>query len=568
MSNVDEVKAVVEKAALENAIKFEGKANPKALVGKVMGQFAEYRTKRDEAVFLVNEIVDTINALSLAEQKAKLDSLGGATAKKAKPSNTELKELTNAVPGNVVMRFAPSPSGPMHIGHAITGGLSSLYVKKYGGKFIFRIEDTNADNIDPTAYDMLVRDAKWIFGNVDEVVIQSDRLPIYYEYAERLIKKGVLYIDTTDPEEFREYVSRKEDVPDKALSAEEHMARWSNMLNGTIKKGDAVVRIKSDMAHPNPAMRDFPLFRINETPHPKQGTKYRVWPLMNFSVFVDDYTFGLTHIIRAKDHTDNAKRQELLFEAIGAKPPVSYFTGRYKFEGIELSSSKTRALIEDGTYDDWNDIRIPFLEPLRRRGYHPMSLLTFAQEIGLSKVDKKMEAADFFAKLDSNNKNIIDSTTKRLFFVENPHELEVSGLNKNAELDLLPEGNPKNITGGRKFSIADSVLIEKADFANILTGVVTRLADLCNVVDSAKTADDSYDSFKSIQNKGKIIHWLPTTGNVDVTIRLADNSVKKGVAEIRVSELEIGEVIQFERFGFCRLDSIEENVYNFWFGHK
>jgi len=132
----------------------------------------------------------------------------------------------------------------------------------------------------------------------------------------------------------------------------------------------------------------------------------------------------------------------------------------------------------------------------------------------------------------------------------------------------LPEGNPKNITGGRKFSIADSVLIEKADFANILTGVVTRLADLCNVVDSAKTADDSYDSFKSIQNKGKIIHWLPTTGNVDVTIRLADNSVKKGVAEIRVSELEIGEVIQFERFGFCRLDSIEENVYNFWFGHK
>jgi len=83
------------------------------------------------------------------------------------------------------MRFAPSPSGPMHIGHAITGGMTALYVKKYGGKFILRIEDTNSDNIDIEAYDMLPEDAEWIFGNVTEVWIQSDRMEVYYSYAKK-----------------------------------------------------------------------------------------------------------------------------------------------------------------------------------------------------------------------------------------------------------------------------------------------------------------------------------------------------------------------------------------------
>ncbi len=556
----------ITQAALLNAQKYEGKANPKALVGAVMGTFPEFRQKQQEAVALIDKIVQEVNALSLEEQEQKLQELGAPTPNTKSKKDGELKEMEGAKAGNVVMRFAPSPSGPMHIGHAITGGLSSLYVKKYGGKFILRIEDTNSDNIDPIAYEALVRDANWIFGNVDEVIIQSDRLAVYYEYAEKLFKSGHLYVDTTPGDEFKAFVARKEDVPDKHLPVAEQLARWNKMLNGEYNQGEAVVRIKSDMAHPNPAMRDFPLFRINETPHPRQGSKYRVWPLMNFSVFVDDYCFGLTHIIRAKDHADNAKRQELLYHAIGAKPPVSYFTGRYKFEGIEISCSKTKARILAGEFEGWNDIRIPFLEPLRRRGYQPESLLAFSKEIGLSKVDKVMEAKDFFAKLDAFNKDVIDAKTKRFFCVMDPVELQLE-LTTTVTLDL----HPQHMSGGREFSVQGTVIIEKADHEKLAP--ITRLSDLANI-QNGQVVSRTYDEFKQAQQtqsiQGKIIHWLNPEQTVPITIRMPDNTILSGVAEDNITtHVNIGDVIQFERFGFCRLDKKDtDGTYVFWFGHK
>jgi glutamyl-tRNA synthetase len=564
-STDDTLHTIIRQSALENALKYDGKTQSKSLLGKILGLYPQFRADQKAALEIIQPIVDEVNALSLEEQKKQLEQIQKEDPNQSQntrkvQNKDELKELDGAKEGNIVMRFAPSPSGPMHIGHAITGGLSSLYVKKYGGKFILRIEDTNADNIDPEAFDMIVRDANWIFGNVDEVIIQSERIPIYYEFAEKLILSGHLYIDTTTPEEFKTYVEEQKDVPDKSLSPQEHILRWNKMLSGEYKEGEAVVRMKSDMAHPNPAMRDFPLLRINETSHPKQGTKYRVWPLMNFSVFVDDYCFGMTHIIRAKDHADNAKRQELLYHAIGSKPPVSYFTGRYKFEGIEISCSKTKARIKAGEFSGWSDIRIPFLEPLRRRGYHPNALLAFSKEIGLSKVDKTMQATDFFKKLDALNKDVIDNETKRFFFIEFPVELPVA-INEQIELDL----HPTNQKGGRKFNVQNIVLIEKED-AHALTPI-TRLADLANI-QNGKIISRTYDEFKA--TKGKIIHWLCPNQTTPVTILMPDNQLKAGIAEKNIIEhIKVGDVLQFERFGFCRLDSIAENgTYNFWFGHK
>lgn len=564
-SDLEEVKSVIRKAALANAVKYEGKANPKAMTGVVMGQFPEYRQKMGEAMKLINSVVGDVNSMSLSEQESELADLGGVEKKEGPKDG--LKELTDAKQGNVVMRFAPSPSGPMHIGHAITGGLSSLYVKKYAGKFILRIEDTNADNIDPDAYEFLKRDAKWIFGNVDEYVIQSERMDIYYDYAEKLLASGHLYVDTTDPEEFRGFVERKEDVPDKALPVEEHLSRWKQMLSGEIEAGKAVVRMRSDMTHKNPAMRDFPLFRINETTHPHVGDKYRVWPLMNFSVFVDDYTMGMTHVIRGKDHADNAKRQELLFSAVGAKPPVSYFIGRYKFEDMQISCSKTREAIYDGKYSGWDDIRVPFLEPLRRRGYQPEALLSFSKSMGLSKVDKTITREDFFSLLDSHNKDIIDPVAKRFYFVADPVEVDIPGLVCDVEIDLHPTAQK----GGRKFSVDQKVLVEKEDAKAITSDsdAVIRLMDLANLQDGKPAEDHSYEFYKGADSRGAIMHWLIPEDTVKVSVLMPNCVELHGLGESGISNLSVGDVVQFERFGFCRLDSISDNgTYKFWFGHK
>ena len=122
-------------------------------------------------------------------------------------------------------------------------------------------------------------------------------------------------------------------------------------------------------------MRDFPLFRINEAEHPRKGKDYRVWPLMNFAVAIDDLTLGITHSIRAKEHADNEKRQRSIFQALKKEAPEALFVGRINFEGFPVSCSKTAAKIEEGIYTGWDDIRIPFIPALKRKGYQPEAFI-------------------------------------------------------------------------------------------------------------------------------------------------------------------------------------------------
>jgi glutamyl-tRNA synthetase len=187
------------------------------------------------------------------------------------------------------------------------------------------------------------------------------------------------------------------------------MKRWKKMLDKSdkgFKQGEAVLRFKSNMKHKNPAMRDFPLARINTTKHPLQGTKYKVWPLMNLAVTVDDIETKMTHIIRGKDHRDNAERQKMMYEAlgIGKKFPWTGFLGRIHFKGMELSTREFRKGIEEGKYTGWDDPRLPTLLALKKQGCKPMAFWRFAERIGISENDKTFDKKEFFQLLDYFNR--------------------------------------------------------------------------------------------------------------------------------------------------------------------
>ena len=558
--------------ALENAHKFKGRANPGALVGRILAQEPSWRSKTKELSEMIETIVSEVNRLSPKEQQAQLKKLGSLSSSTPKSAQKKgLKDLDDVNKDKgVVMRFAPSPSGPMHIGHAMTGGITSLYVRRYGGTYILRIEDTNSDNIYEPAYTLLPEDADWLFGNVSEVWIQSDRLKIYYSYIEKLIKKGFAYVCCCDPDQFRERVAQKKECSCRVNSIEENQVRWKKMLNKAsgYSAGQAVLRFKSDMKHKNPAMRDFPLARINDSPHPRQGTKYRVWPLMNLSVFVDDVEAGMTHIIRGKDHADNAKRQEMMYKALDLPIPRCYFQGRIHFEGIEVSCSKTRQKIERGIYNGWDDIRLPFIKALRRRGYQPGAFLRFAEEVGLSQNDKKVDAEEFFKSINSFNKDIIEPQAKRFFFIRDPKEIIVTGSpHRKVELDLHPEHKK----GGRLFNTTGCFLIEHQDYESISEGEVFRLMDCLNVMrtkqDVFEYTTGGYEEFKNLGKK--IIHWLAYDSTLkDTEIFMPDGTILLGKSESNIAMLKLGEVIQFERFGFCRLDEIDKGIYRFWFAHR
>ena len=387
--------------ALKNAIAHEGKA----MQGPVISSLFIEGLKKDEVgkyAKQISEIIFKINSLNQEQQKKEFEKLEKEVSERE--THEGLDELPDSGKG-VAMRFRPAPSGPLHLGHIISNMASSLYVKKYGGKFYVIIDDTDPKTALASAYKDIPRDCDWIFGNVSEYLTASDRISLYYKYAEKLIEKKSAYICTCPQEKFKKFVEEKKDCPCRKLTLKQNMERWNKMLDKKgYKEGEAVLRFKSSMKNKNPAMRDFPLARIDETKHPRQGNKYRVWPLMNLAVAVDDIELKMTHIIRGKDHRDNAERQKMIFKVFRKKFPWVFFIGRFKFTDLVMSKRKLTAAIKSGEFSGEEDERIPTMASLRKREYKPEVFAKFIEQRGLSEVDKVMDSKEFFQLLDNFRK--------------------------------------------------------------------------------------------------------------------------------------------------------------------
>ncbi len=566
-----EIKQIAKKYALQNAVKFNGKATLGNVIGKVLSEKPGYKQEIKQIQIIVNAAVAEINALSLDQQKVQFALFAPELAEeKPKEEKRGLKDIPLHSSGEIsTFRFAPSPSGPLHIGHAYIISLNYLYSKKMKGKFILRIEDTNPENIYPDAYELIQEDAQWLTkNNVHTVIVQSDRMELYYSYAIQLLQDGHAYVCLCDAEEFRKMIQEKQACPCRNNNAEENLHRWNSMIT-SYKQGEAVVRFKTAIDHKNPAMRDFPILRINESAHPRQGLKYKIWPLMNFAVAIDDMDLGVTHTLRGKDHADNAKRQEFIHTALAVDTPIAISVGRINFTGtdVEVSCSKTRALIESGTFEGWQDIRLPFVGALKRRGYQPEAFQKYAMEIGLSTTDKTVDMSEFFKTVNAFNKEIIDPIAKRFFFVQSPVVVSIEGApKKHVTLDLHPTSHK----GGRTFETQTQFYLSQEDVDSFADNELYRLMDCINFVKENGNYTFISEDYESYKQKGKkIIHWLPVNDDlVTVELRMPDNTLVTGVGETAIAELEIGAIVQFERVGFCRLDEIDGNTYRFWYGHR
>ena len=388
--------------ALKNALSHEGKAQQGAVLSSLFHEGLK-KSEVQKYIKIISEIVKNVNSLNIERQEREFEKLQDETSERK--GREGLEELPDAKKGKVIMRISPAPSGPMHIGNAMVASMNYVYVKKYLGILYVRIEDTNPDNIYGQAYKMIEEDSKWLFNNEAKIMIQSERMKIYYKYAEKLLKKNAVYVCTCSSEEFEKHVNGMKNCPCRILDSKENILRWKKMLDKKgYKQGEAVLRFKSDMKNSNPAFRDFPLARINLTQHPLQKNKYRVWPLMNLAVTVDDIETKITHIIRGKDHRDNAERQKMIYEVLGKKYPWSKFLGRFKLRDAELSKTKIRRAIEEKKYSGWDDPRLPTISALRKKGYKPSAFWKFAEQMGLSESDKVMDGKEFFLLLDNFNK--------------------------------------------------------------------------------------------------------------------------------------------------------------------
>ncbi|MFX0009861.1 MAG: glutamate--tRNA ligase family protein, partial [Candidatus Hermodarchaeota archaeon] len=422
--DIDEIKELIWLFGLTNAVKFGGKPNLKAIMGKLMSEKPELRTRISEIKPLLDEIGGEISILTMQEQKNRLLELDPNAFEKKDTSITqkELPELPNIHNyEKIIMRLAPYPSGALHIGNARMVILNSEYVKRYGGELVLFFDDTigspksmrnspKAKYVLPDAYKLIEDGLKWLNVEFSKTYYKSERLEIYYEYCEKLIEDNMAYVCFCSAGDFRDkYKKQKKDCPHRNQSVSTNLKEWNKMKTGKYHETEAVVRLKTGMEQKDPALRDQIIMRISEAEHPRVGYKYFAWPMLEFSWAIDDHLISATHILRGIDLVKEDIIEEFIWEHFNWKKSEFLHYGRIKFPNMKLSKTQSRNNIIQGIFESWDDPRTWSLQSLKKRGIRAEALRKTLLELGMSQTGIIFDESWLYSK----NKDIIDGISDR-----------------------------------------------------------------------------------------------------------------------------------------------------------
>ena len=541
----------IEKNVLKNAIEHDGRAELKSVVNKLLGSYPELRSSIKDLMADINLSISKINSMSIEEQISLAnEKYSDILIVEKKNEEHHLPDLKN-VKGKVVMRMAPSPSGPLHIGHSRMLILNDEYVKRYGGELILRIEDTNPNNIYPQAYDMIQEDTRWLDVNFTQFVIQSERMELYYKRARELILMGKAYICKCRVEDFKRDLMESKACPHRNLPPEMMVEQFDQIITGQDKDLKPVLVIKTDLNHPNPAVRDWIAFRVIETPHPHTGKKYRFYPLMNFSVAVDDHELELTHVIRGMDHLNNTERQKYIFNYFKWDIPEYFHYGLINIQDAILSTTSMRKGIEAGEYRGWDDVRLATLLALRRRGYQKETFRKYWIDSGLNDVNSDFSWEIF----NSMNRQFIDHSANRYFFVSDPVKVKINGSPETES--MIPLYPKESERGFRKYSLDkdQTLYLQKSDINDAKENDTVRLKDLYNIIykDGAWHYLDSEN-----KTRRKIIHWVKDD-SPEFEVYKPDGTTDIGFIES--DAVKANGIVQFERYAFVNKTSERYALY-------
>ena len=531
-----------------NAIQYNGKANIGSVLGKVIAENPELKKDIYKLKAEIGKVIEQVNSWSLDQQKKELKKFGDVF-KPEKEQRVGLPPLEGAEIGKVIMRFAPNPNGPLHIGHAKPAILNDEYTKMYKGKLWLRYDDTDpkTEGKRPMkeAYGWIRDSLIWLGVKIHREARASERLPIYYKHFEQLLAIHRAYICNCNPIHWRELKERGEACPCRTVDERAQTERWESMLKDA-EEGSMVARVKTTLSHPDPAARDWAAFRIIENAdHPIAGNKYRVWPMLDFASAIDDRELGVTHIIRGVDLMISEVRQKYLYEYFKWKYPITQTAGKLQVEEGVLSKSKILAGIKAGVYSGWDDPRLATLASLKRRGFSPDAIRNYIVEIGVNPINVTFDWKAF----ESHNRKVIDSRSDRYFFVAEPVDIMLDKLPmKTAKAPLYP-GKRKY----RKIPVSKKLVVEKVDFvAN--RGKETRLMHLCNV----RLDNKSKVTGKAVKDIPKI-HWLDGE-TIKAKLVMPTGKVVSGLAEVNLKKVKVDKTVQLERIGFVRVDSNKKGL--------
>ncbi|CAO2174032.1 unnamed protein product [Urochloa humidicola] len=389
-------------------------------------------------------------------------------------------DLPGAKVGEVCVRFAPEPSGYLHIGHAKAGLLNKYFAERYKGRLIVRFDDTNPSKESNEFVENILENIDTMGIKYDTVTYTSDYFPKLMEMAESLIKQGKAYVDNTPKQQMKD--ERMAGIESKCRNntVEENLSLWRDMVNGTEIGMQCYVRGKLDMQDPNKTLRDPVYYRCNTDHHHRVGSKYKVYPTYDFACPFVDALEGVTHALRSSEYHDRNAQYHRILQDMGLRRVEIYEFSRLNLVYTLLSKRKLLWFVENKKVDDWTDPRFPTIQGILHRGLKIEALVQFILEQGASKNLNLME----WDKLWTINKKIIDPVCARHTAVLKDQLVLLTLTNGPQEqfIRILPRHKKYEGAGNKATTFTSRIWLEYADASIMSTGQEVTLMDWGNTI--------------------------------------------------------------------------------------
>jgi len=365
-------------------------------------------------------------------------------------------------------RLPPEPNGYLHIGHVKAFYIDYLTAKHFNGELYLRFDDTNPAKEETEYVEAIKEDTLWLGIRWDRETYASDYFDRLYEWAIRLVKKGLAYVDDQSPEEVSAtrgtLTEPGIESPYRNRSVEENLDLLERMKNGEFPEGSRVLRAKIDMAHPNIVMRDPVMYRILKVPHHRTGTKWCIYPLYDWSHGQNDSMEGITHSLCSQEYIIHRPLYEWFLEQLDEFRSRQIEFSRLNLTYAMMSKRKLRKLVEMGVVRGWDDPRLTTLRGLRRRGVTPQAILDFIARTGETRNDSWVDMAQFEACIrDDLNKH-----SPRRMAVTRPLKLVIDNYPDGQVEWMDAINNPEDAEAGtRKVPFSKILYIEQDDFREV-----------------------------------------------------------------------------------------------------
>ena len=511
-------------------------------------------------------------------------------------------DLKSGKYSQIITRFPPEPNGYLHLGHASSICLNFGLTKTFPGYTNLRFDDTNPSTEETEFVNSIKEDIKWLGFEWKNELYASDYFDTLFEYAIKLIKNNLAYVDDSTSEEIASMKGSPTqlgtDSPHRNRGVEENLDLFSRMKAGEFADGSKTLRAKIDMKHNNMLMRDPILYRIKKAHHHRTGDKWCIYPMYDFAHGQSDSIENITHSICTMEFIPHRELYDWLIEKLDIYPSRQYEFARRNVNYTITSKRKLLQLVTDKHLESWDDPRMPTISGLRRRGYPSSAIRNFCERIGIGKRENLVDIGllEFFVREDLNK------TALRVMAVLDPILLTISNYPSD-QSELLPvENNPEDEnSGNRQVPFSNKLWIEREDFKEEMEKKWFRLAPsamvrlkgayiikctdfkkdaqgsiteiICEYIPESKSGND-----KSGINVKGTIHWVSQAHAAHAEVRLYDrlfkvenpaaeegdfldyihpNSlqiVSKAYLEPSLTSAKLGQAFQFIRKGYFVLD--------------